>query len=73
MPPELEDNLGVREGGKVVAAAESVAGTAPSDFVASLLEGEFGGRRGMTGMLLEGVEASDDGALGLGEKYPGNP
>ena len=73
MPPELEDNFGVGEGESVVAAAGFVAGTAPSDFVASLLEGEFDGRPGMTGMLLEGVEANDDGALGLGEEYSGNP
>lgn len=54
-------------------AAGSVAGTASSDFVASSLAGEFDGCPGMRGMLLEEVEANNDGALGLGEEYPGNP
>ena len=72
MPPEPEDSLGVGEGEGVVAAAGSVAGTASSDFVARSLGGEPDGCPGMTGMLLERVEANDDGALGLGEEYPGN-
>lgn len=73
MPPKLEDSPGVGEGEDVVVAAGSVAGTASSDFVASSLAGEFDGCPGMRGMLLEEVEANNDGALGLGEEYPGNP